>query len=283
MKPRYLYKPGKDTLPSGVFWAPSGRHFYVSEFVESFDLRFGPVAIARIESSTGSRLRKVSVADGSSVTILEAPTEIYFFMPQEPRSRNGPGAAKEPSYIVVGAKDGLWVMNGSGRERMKLVGVRPEGVGDVLWDPSGERRFLISFRQPVPSGSGDRPLKGVYLVDASRPCELEQLSAATDIHTLFFSPDGRRIAWATEDELSVRDSDLRKLARRVRLPEGKVKGFAWSPDGKKLAVAVDGQLVSYDLARAEHIQLAKAPAKTFIAHPVWSADGIVYTSYQRLK
>jgi WD40 repeat protein len=65
-----------------------------------------------------------------------------------------------------------------------------------------------------------------------------------DVHVIAWSPDGLRVATASNDDI-VRVSNAKSIAESVLLKPhyGKVRAIAWSPDGQRIATTSDDQVV----------------------------------------
>jgi dipeptidyl aminopeptidase/acylaminoacyl peptidase len=147
----------------------------------------------------------------------------------------------------------LYAMEEDGREQTRILGL-PDAPRKALVAPDG-RSVLI-----VGQGLWVRGLDGKHR---------DQLVAG-DVFDAAWSPDGKRIAYASARGLSVVSSDG---ASRRRLTRRDTDGApAWSPDGRRLAFsAEDGVWVIGSDGRARtHLTRVLTSANH---GPVWDPDG----------
>lgn len=127
------------------------------------------------------------------------------------------------------------------------------------WRPDGEAFAFLSRR---PAGEGERSEGAALYLMSIRGGEAERVYGhATGVGAYEWAPDGRRIAFTATDEETAAEKETKKLGRDVRfegdigrrthlwlldldtrearrLTSGDdftVQGFAWSPDGRRLA------------------------------------------------
>ncbi len=275
--PKYtlIYKPPKDRFPYGVNWSPSGNDIFVSEHVEVDG------------KTTNTAIKKIPISGGGGTDILVHPVELTFYQPPETWYEDGSGPKTKKAYIAFGAKDGLYVMDDSGQNKTKLAAFSPEGVRDVIWDPSGKDQFLLFLTQacPVP-GPGNKSVKGLYLVHPDKKGDdiLEKINDSTDLHTVYFSRKGKYICWANGEGIFYRETAKQEKATPIVINDapGAIKGFNWDNNEQKIAVAIENKLFIYDVATKAATLVVKVDEKTFIAEPHWKNDEIVYSTFTNI-
>jgi WD40 repeat protein/tRNA A-37 threonylcarbamoyl transferase component Bud32 len=83
------------------------------------------------------------------------------------------------------------------------------------------------------------------------------------------SPDGRRLAAFTNEQVALLDLDTEK---RVVVPAKQAGAVAWSPDGTKLATAGDGEPAVWSTADGKQLR-ALGPPPAIVGALAWSPDG----------
>lgn len=269
------YRPPKDRYPFGVAWSPSGNDFFVSEHFDD-------------GKTSGTAIKRIGVGGGTGTDVVVHPSEITFYMLPEAWYEDGSGPkTNKKALIVFGAKDGLWVMDEGGGNKVKVCDFAPDGVGDVIWDPSQKEQFLVMFRQPLAlPGPGNKSIKGLYLIHPDKKGDqiLEKVVDATDLHTIYFSRKGKYICWANLDGIFYRETAKQEPATKIVINDaaGPIKGFNWDDKETKIAVAIDTKLFIYDIAGKTSTCVAKVEPGTFIAEPHWKNDEIVYSTFTNI-
>lgn len=279
------YSPEDGHSPFGLEWSPAGDALYVIEMIE----RPGGLYTA---------IQRIEYPGKQVTTLVERLGGIDFFMPPVSRFENGAGPSKEPFRIVFGAEDGLYLVgpDASSNQVQRASTLPAVGLHNVEWNPDPRKEQLaLYFRNSVPAQDG-RIFVGVYLVHVDRlkggeedeDC-LEQLYDRTDVHTLWFSPRGTYVTWASPGAVFFRRPDA-PPAQTVQIrpeppaegPPLAVRGVTWRHDEKQLAYTAGGGVFVYDVQANEAVQVATFPAG-FAAEPVWVGDRIFLTVFEDVK
>jgi WD40 repeat protein len=164
----------------------------------------------------------------------------------------------------------------TGQVRLTLRGHTAPVTG-VCFSPDGRR--LASASGVWDQQKGYRASGEVKVWDAQTGQEIRTLTGHTDLVTgVCFSPDGRRIASASNDcTARVWDAETGQLIRTLdlRLTEpggysyGPVHGVCFSPDGRRLATAAVAKLRVWDAQTGREIRML--PGAIYDA--VFSPDG----------
>jgi WD40 repeat protein len=179
---------------------------------------------------------------------------------------------------VAVSPSGAWIASGSldstakvwdaatGRERCILKARVGSEIRCVAFHPQGK---------VVATGASSNL---VQLWDAATGEELHHLRMGQVVHTVAFRPDGKILAAMSREALQLWDAATGKEERTIALRDGleAIGGaFAWSPDGKTLAVRAEGAGVRlYDGATGQERRVYPIPGKV-ISCVAWSPDGKV--------
>jgi len=161
------------------------------------------------------------------------------------------------STLFVGEPD-----SASMRQLASLEG----GVGDVAWEPGGQR---LLFWDQEPDGPTH-----VLLVDAAGLAEPRELldGPLAGVWDFAWSPDGMRIAYVGGDLGKARALNVLNLAdgRTVTIAEDVGSGASWSPDGRHLAYSTDttNDVVVIGADGSERLAVASRGLD-----PEWMPDG----------
>ena len=280
-KHNVVYKPAPGRFPKGIAWAPSGSHILVSEGYEGED------------KSTRTAIKKVPVDGGEGTAILDVAEEVIFFMPADTWYEDGSGAKAKKSPILYGTKTELYITDSDGGDKQKLADLPCLGLADIMFDPSGKDEFFLLWRRGF-ADINKKMWKGLWRFDLAALRKVaaaktagdysyaEAVSETDGIHTLFYSPKGKYIAWA--DPAAVFYREVAKHGEKPVKVEisgsaGVAKGLAWDDKEQKLAVAIGNKLYSYDVASKASQVIAQVSDKGFIAEPFWRGDEVVYSSF----
>ncbi len=277
-----LYSPPKEYGPFGLEWSPSGDAIYVvEEFREDFNLY--------------SRIVRVDVKTKVARQIVRIGGSIDFFMPPVSRFENGSGPSSKRYWIVYGHATGLFLTDPKG-SRVKRVSKLPAtGLHNIEWHPT-KAQLTLYFKQSITSPTGER-FKGVYLVHLDRIGRkdkgdyLEQLYGGTDVHTLWYSPQGKYVCWATPDAIFYRKpfdppaSAVKLIALHDEL-ELEIKGITWHGSETKLAFTAGNHLFVHEVGKPdeEPVRLASfgKDVSHFTAEPIWVGDEVFLTVFEDL-
>lgn len=198
---------------------------------------------AAIEGTEGLRLADLST--GKELVLKARPTEEFVhFMAFSPDNRLlatvGGSAKTEKSYVR------LWQV-ATGQEVQSF-----EGGGPVAFSPDGkclacgtllskENGGWVQGMRVLASFKSDRQSIRIWdLSSGKKVRQFETLAVEGHVHTLLFAPDGRTLAYHTQDDSAFHLWDVvtgKKRPFRPHLPKDQktIAGFAFSPDGKTIA------------------------------------------------
>jgi hypothetical protein len=163
--------------------------------------------------------------------------------------------------------EGLTVRFGPANQRL-AVSAPPRSYGEageiVLYDLAAKREAnRLEGRDGIFSPDGHyfayHAGRGIEIIDAKAWQELRLIREANDAHELEFSPDSRNIAAIAiaayePKQITIWNAQTGEKADTIALdPQKPLLRFAWSPDGRSLAIAAnDGTVHLID--RATHRQ-----------------------------
>jgi hypothetical protein len=285
--PKYkvVYQPDTTRFPFGFEWSPWGTDIYVIENYDEYVKGHG--------TQSGTAIKRIPVSGGTPKEIVKHPRTINFFMPPVSRFENGSGPSQKPYLLVFGAPDGLFLVDRDGKKTDRLTEVPAVGLKNLEWSPGAKDKICLFFQKPEANSKGEM-MKGVYLIHVDRrqknagdPTIFEQLHDRLDVHTLWFSPKGKYVTWATNDAVYFREPDGAKGSETKIEPKDErglildVKGCAWDHTESKLAITAGNRVFYYDVAKKALVPVGQygKDGKSFVAEPSWREDKIVLTVF----
>ncbi|MCO5172372.1 MAG: hypothetical protein M9894_39235 [Planctomycetes bacterium] len=284
-----------DTTPFGLEWSPKGDAVYVIQ--RGLDV---------VNNETFSVITRVDLSDKKPRDIVRMPGAIDFFMPPVSRFERGEGPSNADYQIIYGHADGLFVVDPQGKDPQRLAQIPAMGLYNIEWNPRpNTKQVILFFRRPV-RGRDGQMFVGAYLVridqllrraaqpEAAEPSGarpgIEQLYDDTDVHTLWYSPRGTYMTWATPSGVWYRRPDdppeKTVLIQAPRPAEGApaldVKGVTWHDNERKLAFTAGNKVFVVDLPSAEPKEVATIglDTHTFLAEPRFVGDEIYLTAFE---
>jgi Tol biopolymer transport system component len=251
-------------------WSPDGsRTAFVEGAIRFYDV--GRSECTRIDSSLGQTPPRLFVADVPSRTTLPL---IDLVSPDGcilPFAR--PEWSPDGSKIAL-AQRGVYLLDVATGRLTETV--PPSDVIAVAWSPDGERLAVAAALSPESASA--RVL--VVTADGQDLVEIARLSKR--IHSLAWSPRGDLVSIVADDayggqgSLSVIRPDGGDLGV---LAKGVLGGVAWSPDGRRLAVALGepsfepyaANIYAVDVDDGGITRLTNVDATEY--SPTWSPDG----------
>lgn len=299
-----VYTTTADKEPFGLEWSPRGDALYLIQKGAEIETSESYGAITRIELNNIDRPQD----------IVKVPGSLDFFMPPVSRFERGEGPSSQAYSILFGSMEGLYTINPDGTRPERLSNVPAIGLYNVEWNPkTSTRQVALFFKRAVPSGNG-RMFVGAYLVrldmlrqsaaaapatpeaPEAEPAKLEseaieQLYDGTDVHTLWYSPRGTYVTWATPWGLWYRrPEDPADKVVQVKVPEVdgatlEVKGVTWHDSESKLAFTAGNKLFICELPSNDVYQVAEfgTGESTFAAEPRFVGDEVFLTAFENAR
>ncbi len=292
-KPKTLYRT-KNML-RGLEWSPSGEALY---FLEGEELANGEQLWY---------LKRVGVDGVGAIVVAKSYTFIDFFMPPVSRFENSQGASKKPYRVLYGSSEGLYVVNPDGRGKERITEVAASGVDNLEWNPNpDEDMILVTYK--IPRISAEKLYQGVMLFRREKKgWKAEQLYEDFDVHTLWWSPNGRYACFGTLGAVYVHDlkeKDPSKAMTRIVVPPAEqpekpedgsaplpppprhIRGFYWGKKSDQMVIAAGNCIFMWrpDAKEDEEnpvlIHEEGDPYQTFLGDCYIMDNGrIVYTAY----
>jgi len=297
-------------------WSPDGRRlWFMSDRSGAENLwaeeigDSGPGAPAQVTRFTGGRLLWPTISGNGRAIVFERGLGIW-------RLDTATGAAAEVPITLEGSSAGpslerrdvsseanelalspdgkkvAFVAHGEvfaasaqdGGRAVRVTNTPEAAEYQVVWAPDSRRLVYVSERD------GDHKL---WLYDFATGHE-ERLAAGPGVDdTAFFSPDGKLLAFQRDRrELRVLDLATGKDRRLVQVlldspPVGSERPFAWSPDGRWIAVLGYGERMFRNIllvpAEGGEPRPVSFLANTNADDVTWSPDGtfLLYATTQR--
>lgn len=296
-KHKVIYAPPAGSTIRGFEWSPRNDLVFVLEGFEDRD-KDG-------KQEEGDRIKAVDPSTAKAREIYCSPATLSFFMPPVSRFQGGQGPSTKDYRLVLGTASGLFTVRPDGSQLTCLSELPCTGLTNLEWSPTDEKLVLF-FRIPTKSKKG--MLKGTYLVHLDRRKKdqppgaadesiFEQLSPALDVHTLWFSPRGKYVAWASQDAVWYREPQGGAVVKvECRDEKGRalnVRGCAWDQGEQRLAITAGNRLYVHEAAkrgeakRAPALRLVKEfendqGDSNFAAEPTWVGDELVLTVFNSI-
>lgn len=298
-----IYSTHPEHTPFGLEWSPKGDALFVVERGTDPVDRSAFGLITRIDLSQTSDPKE----------IVRMPGDIDFFMPPVSRFERGEGATSADYQLVFGHIEGLYTVDPDGRKAQQLSDLPAVGLYNIEWNPNPRKNeVVLFFRRPV-HGKGGRTFVGVYLVRIDKllrrtpqpaaplapeagaaappagPEPIEQLYDGLDIHTLWYSPRGTYVTWASPWGLWYRrpDDPPSKAVQVVVPPQAdgaqlEIKGVTWSDDERKLAFTAGNKLFVCELPANDIYEVYSIGRDTthFLAEPRFVGDEVFVSSFE---
>ncbi|WP_206107904.1 sigma-70 family RNA polymerase sigma factor [Paludisphaera rhizosphaerae] len=236
-----------ERAPNRFRLSPDGR-FIAYVLLEPIDSNSGPNASSLWIREGGGEPRRVVRLDGAS------SGEVPVWSPDGKRLIVSKGTLDEARKAWI-HETILLHADGSGQETLKIP--REDTVQD--WSPDGSRILTASSRNAKIGWQ-----LYVMNLDGSNP---RQITEGGNPFSARFSPDGRRILYTDgpkADRRGIWVVDLDGSNRRRVFDED--GSACWSPDGKRIAVAVRGRKPE-EHARLEVVDLETGSRRTVLTMP----------------
>lgn len=273
-----LYTPGAGWRPYALEWTPKGDALWVLE------TRAGGEGVV-----PASAIRRVGLGGGVK-TMLKSAARIDFFTPSPHVSPNTAGT------FLVGRAKGLTTHDAaSGKVLLRLPGLPTEGLHNLDWNPK-RNQIALFYRRA-------RNRTGLYHVDFDALNKLRtagtvrfrdyasQVSKSRDVHTLWYSPKGSHLTWASNKAAFLwRLKDPASKVQVIKISSDgspgeflEVKGVAWKPDQSQLAITAGSEAWIQTFGKTPRCyRVAKASAG-FLARPTWRKGKLLVSRFEAAK
>lgn len=291
-----VYSARADQTPFGLEWSPKGEALFVVERGTDPVDRSPFGVITRIDLNQTDKPKE----------IVRMPGDIDFFMPPVSRFERGEGPSTAPYQLVFGHVEGLYTADPETGRAQQLSDLPAVGLYNIEWNPQPRKNeVILFFRRPV-HGRDGRTFAGVFLVRLDRllkraseptspeaadagPPAIEQLYDDLDIHTLWYSPRGTYVTWASPWGLYYRrpDDPPSKMVQLAVPPQAdgvqlEIKGVTWSDDERKLAFTAGNKLFVCELPQNEIYEVYSLGRDTthFLAEPRFIGDEVFVSCFE---
>ncbi len=278
---KVIYRSTEQRSPFGFEWSPQGDALFVVESVYEPETSTYFGEIVRVDLSRPDKPR----------TIVRLPGHIDFFMPPVSRFERGEGPSPRPYFLIFGHREGLFYVDPEGKQARRVSEIPAVGLHNVEWNPREDKNEVtLFFRRPVVSSDG-RTFAGVWVVDIGAfekqgDAALRSLYDGRDIHTLWYSPRGTYITWASPNAVWFQPPSAKEdQIVRIDPPApglGEVKGATWSDDESRLALTIGNTVFVYVLATKDIYQVASfgETSSHFCAEPRWVGNDLFLSVFE---
>jgi WD40 repeat protein len=182
-------------------------------------------------------------------------------------ARTFTGHDHEIRNVAANPTDGRWVASAGDGPRVKIWDA---ATGRVALDFRGPATVVFSLAwhpngQCLATAGGDGRRRGVKVWDARNGRELLAISAGQEYFSVpftavAFSPDGGHLVTGkVSGEVQVWDARTGREVVTLGRHSGEPRGVTFSPDGRHLASAADGEVILWDAARLTEEQKPRIP------------------------
>lgn len=238
-------------------------------FNSATDVKFNPNGKVVASVGEDSSLRLWSTANGELLDSFNVGGRALSVAYSPDGGRLAVGVANDD-----GEFDNVQVWNPHSRERILSFTTEGNDAHALLWTPDGKRLIGMVRRNSLQ----------VVVWDAATGREVIALEEEFPgmIIAIALSPDGTRLATgsgggeALPPRLRLWDADSGEFISEIELGEerGYMPGLAWSPDGKQIAVGLNGPIQKLLVCEIDTKEVVRAvPVTDASAKVVWSSDG----------
>ena len=188
--PIVLYDPPAGQVPFAHEWVPAGDA--LSVIVRFYEGSEGFSMILLVPFAKGKA--------GEPRQVLRMRGHLDWESIPASRFEDGDGPSKEPWQRLYGAYDGLWISDPEGTDRRRVAGMAAVGLQNIEWTPEARKTQAVLYFARTAYGEAGESYKGLHLIDlSSGELKRVQLHPTSDVHTLWYSPKGTYVTWATPE------------------------------------------------------------------------------------